>query len=397
MLFSAVSQGFGRFSYALVIPALIRTTLHSVALAGTLGTVNVGAYLLGSITVTVVSKRVGPATLIRLGLVLSTAGILTFAASNAFWLFALAMVAAGFGGALIWIPSPGIAASAVVGNRKAWAMGMTGAGIGLAITFSGQVARVLTKLPGLWSWKALWLIEGLIAIVALGAAFGPLRRVNYAMPGADSGIGVQDSASRDGLASEPEPVRVKVPGRTLLTLIYMVYGLVQGVFLTFVVTALERDHSYSAGSASFIFAIVGFFSIFGGIMSGRISDRISNRAAVIGVAFVAMALACYSITNGSLAEVIPGAVLYGLGMSGIPNLVAAHLGDHLPPQGFAAAFALVTLFFGIAQAVGPQIGGLLEVHSGSFRLEYYLLGGFSLLGAGLSFGLNLAGRSPRQS
>ncbi len=390
MLFSGVSQGFGRFSYALVIPSLIHTTLHSVALAGTLGSANVGAYLVGSITVTLISKYFRATTLIRLGLLLATSGIFTFALSDSFGVFFIAMALAGFGGALIWLPSPGIAAAAVETNKKAWAMGMTGAGIGVAITFAGQLSRYLTGLPGLWSWKALWLVEAGVAMIAVAAAFGPLQRINR-LP---STPGPRPSATTPPLADgEPSgPSRHKVPGRTLLTAIYMVYGLVQGVFLTFVVTALEHDHHFSSGSASFVFATVGFFSIFGGILSGRISDRVRNRASVMGVAFLAMALACYAISDGALVMVIPGAIFYGLGVSGIPNLVGAHLGDHLPTHAFAGAFALVTLFFGIAQAVGPQLGGMLEVASGSFRLEYLLLAGVATIGAALSFALNFVGR-----
>ena len=397
MLFSGVAQGFGRFSYSLVIPSLIRTTLHSVVLAGTLGTANVSAYLLGSLVVTTFSRRIEATRLIRIGLVISTSGLLLFAASNTFALFVIAMFAAGFGGALIWIPSPGIAARCVPAERKGWAMGLTGAGIGIAITFAAQLARFATRLPGLWSWKAMWLVEGGIALVAVVIAFVHLPRVTQRYGQKSDGLipqgGFRDPNLTDVVAHNGRgSLASKVPGRTLLTSIYMIYGFVQSIFLTFVVAALEHDHHYSPAWASVIFAIIGFVSIFGGIVTGRVSDPRRNRGTIMGYGFGAMALACFAVADGSLAVVIGGAVLYGIGMSGVPNLVGAYLGDNLPPEGFAGAFALVTLFFGLAQAIGPQLGGLVEVAKGSFRAEYGAIGVLCMLAMALSFVLDLRHR-----
>jgi hypothetical protein len=50
-LSSGVAQGFGRFTYALLLPAINRDLLDSYVVAGLVGTANVAAYLAGTIAV----------------------------------------------------------------------------------------------------------------------------------------------------------------------------------------------------------------------------------------------------------------------------------------------------------------------------------------------------------
>jgi MFS family permease len=39
---------------------------------------------------------------------------------------------------------------------------------------------------------------------------------------------------------------------------------------------------------------------------------------------------------------------------------------------FAPAFGAITLFFGVAQLVGPELGGFLGEHSASFRSSFLI-------------------------
>jgi hypothetical protein len=64
-LASGVAQAFGRFSYALLLPAIDRDLLGSYAVAGLIGTANVAMYLLGTLAVSAVSRRAAPVVLMR--------------------------------------------------------------------------------------------------------------------------------------------------------------------------------------------------------------------------------------------------------------------------------------------------------------------------------------------
>jgi cyanate permease len=75
VLATAVAQGFGRFGYALLLPAVNADLVHSYAVAGLLGSLNLAAYLVGTLLVSLTAHRLAPATSVRLGLLLSTAGV----------------------------------------------------------------------------------------------------------------------------------------------------------------------------------------------------------------------------------------------------------------------------------------------------------------------------------
>ena len=56
---AAVAQGFGRFGYALLLPAVEADLVHSYAVAGLLGTLNLAAYLAGTLVVSLTAHRPG--------------------------------------------------------------------------------------------------------------------------------------------------------------------------------------------------------------------------------------------------------------------------------------------------------------------------------------------------
>src|SRR5690349_24444386 len=58
---AAVAQGFGRFGYALLLPAVNTDLVHSYAIAGLLGTLNLTAYLVGTLVVSLTAHRLAPA------------------------------------------------------------------------------------------------------------------------------------------------------------------------------------------------------------------------------------------------------------------------------------------------------------------------------------------------
>jgi MFS family permease len=115
---AAVAQGFGRFGYALLLPALNADLVHSYAVAGLLGTLNLTAYLAGTLLVSLTAGRLAPATSVRLGLLLTTAGLSVLALAPSVPVLVVGMGLAGFGGAMIWVPAPGIAGSAVHVSRR---------------------------------------------------------------------------------------------------------------------------------------------------------------------------------------------------------------------------------------------------------------------------------------
>src|SRR5690242_18164310 len=81
------------------------------------------------------------------------------------------MLVAGFGGAMIWVPAPGIAGAAVHASRRGLAIGLTGSGIGVGVIVSSGLTALVHLVAGPGSWRPVWGIEAaLSALVAAAAA-----------------------------------------------------------------------------------------------------------------------------------------------------------------------------------------------------------------------------------
>ena len=82
--------------------------------------------------------------------------------------------------------------------------------------------------------------------------------------------------------------------------------------------------------------------------------------------YVGMTAAILLVPVGAEPWAVLSAIVFGVAMSGAPAVLAAHLADWLEPRRFAAAFGAVTLVFGLAQLVGPQLAGWIADRTGSF-------------------------------
>jgi predicted MFS family arabinose efflux permease len=368
MVACGVAQGFGRFTWALVLPALDRTLLHSYSLAGLLGTANVGAYLAGTIGVSLVATRHPPERLMCTGLALSATGLALLAVAPGLPALLLGMVLTGFAGALIWIPAPGLAGAIVGEGRRGFAIGVMGAGIGAGIVFASELAAVVHRVSGEDAWRQIWVVEAAIAVATLAAAFRWLRP---ARP----------------LETAPRPFRISVlrdvPGWKGITAAYAAYGLGYSLYMSYVVAALEEDAGFSAAHASAVYALVGVAVVFGGMLLGRLSDRIGRRPTLVW-GFVVKAGCAALVLVGAEPWAVVSAVLFGLVMSGLGSVVAAYVADHLDPRSFGTAFGVVTSAFGVAQLLGPQLGGWLADSTGSFTAAFVVSSAAALAGAACS-------------
>mgnify|MGYP003314180816 FL=1 len=104
-LASMVAQGFGRFTFPVLLTAIDRELLGSYTLAGFLSNVPLVAYLIGTGFTSVLSTRTDPSDLMKIGVALSALGLGSMSVSPNAWTLAVALFLAGFGAALVWVPA----------------------------------------------------------------------------------------------------------------------------------------------------------------------------------------------------------------------------------------------------------------------------------------------------
>lgn len=368
MAAACVAQAFGRFTWGVVLPGARDDLLGgSNTLAGFLGTLNVAAYMLGTLAVSWAASKFSLVQLMRIGLTISTSAIALAAVAPNGAVLGIALFAMGLGGAIIWIPSPAIAARALPPHRAGMAVGLVGSGIGLGIVFAGQLSAFLDRRSDADDmWQTVYRIELVIAVVVLVGAFAFLRSRGD-RPSTTGGFG--------GFTAL-KTVRGWIP----LTLCYAFYGFAYILVLAFLVARLEDDSGFSSGAATAMFSLVGVGSVFGGTTLGPLSDRIGRRV-TLTIGFVVFASCSVLVLTGRQPWVALAAFGVGLMFSGMPALIIAHVVDHTDADTYGPAFSAATLAFGVMQMISPQVGGAIADATGSFTLVFVLSATISLMGA----------------
>jgi MFS family permease len=368
MAAACVAQAFGRFTWGVVLPGARDDMLGgSNTLAGFFGTLNVTAYLVGTLAVSWAASKFSLVRLMRIGLSISTAALALAAFAPNAPVLGLALFAMGLGGAVIWIPSPAISARALPPRRAGMAVGLVGSGIGLGLVFAGQLSAFLDRRSDADDlWQTVYRIELGIAVVVLIGAF-TLLRSRGDRPSLSGGFG--------GIAAL-KTIRGWIP----LTLCYATFGFAYILVLAFLVARLEDDSGFSPGAATAMFSLVGVGSVFGGTTLGPLSDRIGRRA-TLTASYTIFAGCGLLVLTGSQPWVAIAASGVGLMFSGMPALIIAHVVDHTDADNYGPAFSAATLAFGVTQMVSPQIGGAIADALGSFTWVFVLSAVVALAGA----------------
>lgn len=373
---ASVAQAFGRFTYGVLLPEIRDDLLGSNRAAGTVGTLNVAAYLVGTLAVAAASRRVGLVSLVRVGMCLSTAGLLLASTADSALALDLAVVAMGLGGAAIWIPSPRLAAAALPPKRRGLAAGLVGMGIGIGIVFAGWLADALRATGGDASWREVYRVEGVIGVVVLVAVLAVLR---------DPPLAPGHEPSQGGALGGVAALR-RIDGWWQLVAAYAAFGFMYLLTFAFLVARLEDDSGFSASEASSMFALVGLAAVFGGVVLGPVSDRVGRRGTLVG-GFAAFSVSVLAVLVGDQPWVLLGAVGVGASFSGIPSVIAAYVVDATDAHTYGPVYSVATLAFGIAQVAAPQVGGILADWQGSFTSVLLLSAAVAVVGAGLSWQL----------
>lgn len=351
-----VAQAFGRFTYALVLPSVQSDLGISYTLAGTLGMLNLAAYLLSSLGVAWVSTRLPPDRIIRMGIGVSAVGLAGMWWAPSLGVVVAAMVVTGAAGAAIWIPAPAVSSGLVSPERRALAIGTIGMGIGLGFVSAGWVSRAVGD-----QWTAVYGFEAIVAAVTAVLVWVFVR------------VPTEPGGSRPSLRALGT-----VPSWGYLLAIYGGFGLSMSLFVNFFVARLEEDAGYSPSTTGLIFATFGVASIFGGPLYATLSDRV-GRSRAMQVGFATMAGASLLLLVGVGPWPWVAAVVFGLAFAGVPANTATYLRDHLSAREFGSGFGVITLAFGVGQLLAPQIGGWLGDALESFTVVFVLAAIVALL------------------
>ena len=377
---AAVAQSFGRFTFGVLLPAVRDDLGLSNTLAGSLATVNTGAYLVGTLIVATASSRFRLLAMMRIGVAVAVAGLLAASVATGPVMLGGALFLMGVGGALTWIPSPVIAADAMAPERRSFAIGILSSGMGVGVVFSSQLSGFVRSTMGDASWRTVYLVQGLIGVVVLVAVWMLISH-HQDQPSSRAGLGGIDALRR-------------MTGWQPLTGVFVTFGLLYLLVVAFLTTRLEDDSGWTSSRASLAFALLGVAMIFGGPAFAAVAGRIGLRLA-IATAFAFWAVATVAVLPGWFVPTLVSSVVIGVLFTAVPTLFALYVVTNTTTDDYGPAFASVTLAFGVAQMVSPQLGGFIADAAGSFTPVFGLSAALALIGAAIA--LRLPARTPPPS
>jgi len=362
---AAVAQAFGRFAYGVLLPAVRDDLGISNTVAGAISAVNVGGYLLGTLLVAAIASRIRLLEVLRLGLALTVVGLIVAAVASTPAVLAIGLLLTGIGGAAVWIPAPIIAADAMRAKHRPMAVGLMGSGIGIGIVFTGFISAQVRVSQGDAGWSTVFWIDAIIACAALAGAV-LLVRHQQGQPSSRGGFGGFGALRR-------------MRGWLPLTLAYSAFGFMYLLIIGFLTTRLEDDSGWSAQSAAYAFTLLGIAMVFGGPLSIWVRKRLGSRA-TISMVFLLWSVLTLVVLSGATLPTLIAVVGLGMLFTSLPGLVTVVVVENTSANDYGPAYSAITLAFGLAQTISPQVGGVIADLTGSFTWVFVLSSMFGVLG-----------------
>jgi len=377
-VFSAL--GLARFGYTVVLPAMQTGLGMDNSQAGALASANLAGYLVMALLGGVLAAHWGARSVIVSGLAVAGIGMY------------LTGCVTGFPGAAFWRAVTGIGSGAanvaVMGMWAAWfpphrrglAAGIAVTGSSLSFITLGPLVPVLLAGGGADGWRQCWQLFGGITLgIALLCLLIIRSRPAAASVDLSSPYGSADISPAERHGSWHDVYRSRAAWH--LGLVYVAFGFSYIIFMTFFFKHLMVAGGYSKAAAGSLFMAMGWANLFCSFFWGGLSDRIGRKWSLMLIYLIHAAAFTLFGLAATPAVFTLAAMLYGSTAFSIPAIMSASCGDIFGQRLAPAALGFVTLLFGIGQALGPGVAGLMADASGSFTPAFLLAAGVALLGA----------------
>jgi MFS family permease len=357
---AAVSVGFARFGYALILPAMKSDLALNYAQAGWLNTANALGYLFGSLLTIFFVASMGNRRLFVAGLMMTTIAVLANGLTHDFALLTLFRFLAGFGAAGAFIC--GGVLSGVLGTR-AIVIFFSGGGIGMLVT--GALLPWLFEYAGPAAWPWAWIACGAVCVPLSVAALAAMRDI------------AEPSVAG---ASAAWPWRPCIPE----FFAYFLFGLGYIAYMTFIVAWLGQsqiDAMSPAAVTSIMWSLLGAMTLFAPVLWARMYNGRRNGTPMAASMSVLGLGAVLPLLLPNIVGVWLSAALVGSSVFMVPSAAAGFVKTNLPKPAWGGALAVATSLFAIGQTIGPVAAGAISDLSGSLSMGLAASGGILFLGA----------------
>ncbi|GAB3339287.1 YbfB/YjiJ family MFS transporter [Micromonospora halotolerans] len=338
---TASALGISRFAYGLLLPAMRTDLGWSLAQAGALTTANSVGYLLGAAVAGVAARRWGSTATFRLGMLITAVALAATAVSSAYPALLTARLAAGAGGALVFVAGGVIASRSAAAARSPAPITIyfSGAGLGIAVS-AAWLPSLATHAPH--DWRMAWTGLAVCALLATAVSWAAAR------------------------VDEPEPQlatgrrAIRHLWRTAVAYLLFAGGYI--AYVTFLSAALFQE-AVPTWQVSTLWAFLGSSAMVAPpLWSPLIGAWPPARVLTTLLALLAGASAL-PLVSSSYVVLAVSAVVYGGTFMTVPAAVTATIRGATRPEDWAPTLAAFTTVFAAGQTVGPWAAGTIADHT----------------------------------
>jgi MFS family permease len=350
--------GLARFAFGMILPDM-QINLHMNATqAGIVGSANFTGYFLGLFVVGRWYAKFGPRNLIFLSLLAQAVGMLSMALSSNYLIASAFFVFTGFFGALANISIMTFIAQSVPLHMKGRATGIVMMGIGLSVILSGIITPTVSALVEN-PWRISWAIFALLVFATSVLSFFKISK-NPTL--------FHDQSHNDDALTLAYIFKSCPFWQT--GILFFIFGSCAIMFMTFFVAALEEAWLLDAKVSGIFWAILGVSSLFSGPIFGMVSDKF-GRHVTLGILFGLQGFAHLLVAfNVPLYGFFISAAIFGLSTWAVPSIMATLSSELFGSKHTARILAIITLFFGVGQMIGPLVAGVLRDLKGDYSLAF---------------------------
>ena len=367
----AVVNGFARFAYALILPAMRDSLGWDYAASGWLNTANSVGYALGGLSGMLLLAKVRPTQLFAAGLVATVFCIALVGFTSNLYLMLFWRLLAGIGSAWVFACGGALVAAYYQSSQdhrsdqanSGAPIAVFFAGGGLGIALSGLV--VFTVLTGAMTWSHAWITLGLVgAILAIMPTLTVLRTEPPSPP-----LRASDTPLARGWQW-----RFMGQYRWIICA-YFCFGVGYIVYMTFVIAWLKQMR-LSDGFVASLWITMGCAAMASGwVWRKAMNSWRPTRTFFAATLCTAIGSAIPIMVKEPVALML-STVLVGGSFFMVPGAMTELAKKVLPQLGWAPAMNLFTMIFAVGQAVGPVMAGAI---ADSYSLDVAMTFGFVIL------------------
>ena len=271
-----LGQGFGRMSYAVILPSMKDGLLLTYTQVGLIGTANFIGYLCFAIVGGFLAVRFSPRRTIFISLMVMGVSLFLTGLSDSFMFAFLMRLITGMGNGGAVVPVMGLTAAWFAAGKRGLAAGTLTVGTGTGLSIIGLGLPYLIGRFGPVGWRYAWFLLGAFVFVLSFVCYGFLRDTPDEK-GTSMYGGEEERKERQDVtffSTWGDVVREKEIWK--LGAVYFMFGVSYIIYMTFFVAYLTSEGGLTPQKAGGIFAVLGLFGIVSGVTWGWISDRLAE-------------------------------------------------------------------------------------------------------------------------